>query len=479
MSAASEPMLPLCVDLDGTLISTDTLFETLLVCARRRPWWLLLIPVWLLRGRPHLKQRLAELAPIEAADLPFRAEVVAYLREARAANRPVWLATASHQRVTTGVVEALDVFDDVIATSSGDNVKGARKAALLCERFGEGGFEYIGDSNADWPVWKAAARGSSVGLSGADQERLERIAPGGRHFEARQPRLASWVRALRIHQWVKNGLLFLPLLASHRFSEIELVVATLTGFLAFGALASSVYVLNDLLDLPADRRHPTKRDRPFASGELPIWSGLLAAPLLVAASFTLATRLPPAFTLVLCVYLALNAIYTLVLKRIVIADVVLLSVLYGLRVLAGGFACGIVVSPWLMGFSLFFFMNLAFLKRYADLRLLAKAGEVAAEGRDYRVDDAPLLLGLGPASGYVATVVLALYVQSDAVGMLYRTPAVLWGLVPLLVYWISRFWMLAHRGKVSDDPIVLAVRDPASYGVLALALAVFALGTLI
>jgi 4-hydroxybenzoate polyprenyltransferase len=479
VTASSDASLPLCVDLDGTLLSSDTLFETLLVCAKRRPWWLLLLPFWLMRGRPHLKRRLAEVAPIAPGDLPFREEVVAYLREARAAGRPVLLATAAHARVSAGVIEALPIFDDVIATSATDNVKGARKAELLVERFGERGFEYVGDSRADWAVWRTAARGSSVGLSASARGRLENLAPGGRHFDAPEAGPGSWVRALRIHQWVKNGLLFLPLLASHRFTEIEPLLATLVGFLAFGALASSVYVLNDLLDLAADRRHPTKRNRPFASGELPIASGLLVAPLLVAASFTLASQLPPAFTVILCTYLALNALYTLVLKRVVIADVVLLSVLYGLRVLAGGFACGIVVSPWLMGFSLFFFMNLAFLKRYADLRLLAQAGETAAEGRDYHVEDAPLLLGLGPASGYLATVVLALYVQSDAVGKLYGTPEVLWGLVPLLVYWTSRFWMLAHRGQVADDPIISTVRDPASYGVLALAVVVFAIGALI
>ncbi len=479
MSVATERALPLCVDLDGTLISTDTLFESLLACARIRPWLLLAVPFWLVRGRPYLKQRLFEVAPLAGGELPFRPELLDYLRAARAAGRPVLLATAAHRNVTHAVVAHLDLFDDVIATSAGDNVTGARKAELLRERFGDRGFEYVGDSRADWQVWKAAARGSSVGLSRAEQRRLDELAPGGRHFGAPRASFGSWIRAFRIQQWVKNTLLFLPILASHRFAEPELIARAFLGFVAFGVLASSVYVLNDLFDLAADRGHPTKRDRPFASGELPIWSGLVAAPLLVALSAFLASWLPAGFAAILAIYFALNLFYTLVLKRVVIADVVLLSGLYGIRVLAGGFATGIVVSPWLMGFSLFFFMNLALLKRYADLRLLAEAGQDAAEGRDYRVDDAPLLLGLGPASGYMAAVVLALYIQGDFVGTLYNTPEALWALIPLLVFWIGRFWMRAHRGQLADDPIISTVRDPVSYLVLALAMLVFAAGALL
>jgi 4-hydroxybenzoate polyprenyltransferase len=279
-------------------------------------------------------------------------------------------------------------------------------------------------------------------------------------------RLRAWLRAIRVHQWVKNALLVLPLLASHRFDEPALWLLSGIAFAEFSLGCSAVYVWNDLADLAADRAHPTKRRRPFASGELSVAAGLFAAPLLLGAALALsAAALPARFAAVLGAYVAANIVYTFWLKRVAIADVVLLAAFYTLRVVAGGIAVAVVLSPWLLAFCWFFFLNLAFLKRYADVRRLAEGGEGRAPGRDYEASDLPLLGSMGLASGYLAALILALYVQSENVARLYRSPDLLFAATPLAAYWLSRMWLLAHRGRMDDDPVAFAVRDPVTWAI--------------
>jgi 4-hydroxybenzoate polyprenyltransferase len=472
--------LPLCVDLDGTLVATDTLWESFLGCMRRHPLELLRIPAWLARGRPALKRGLARAAGLQPGSLPFRAEVVEYLKAARAEGRPVVLATASDRLVAEAVASHLGLFDAVLATDGERNLKGARKREALETAFGRDGFEYLGDSAADLPVWEAAGRASCVGLSPAQEARVSARTPIARRFAAPRAGLRTWLRALRVHQWVKNTLVVLPLVMGHRFDEPALLGLVALAFVALSFAASSVYLGNDLMDLAVDRAHPSKRRRPFAAGELSIPAGLAAAPLLMLAAFAISLAwLPASFTATLAVYLALNVVYTFRLKSVAVADVIFLAGLYSLRVLAGGFATGIEVSPWLIAFSLFFFLNLAFLKRYTDLRGMPEGRDGPSPGRDYAREDAPLVLSLGPASGYMATLVLALYMQSEKVTILYRQPDLLWLLVPLLVFWLSRVWMLAHRGEMTDDPVVFTTRDPVSWAVLALAAGVLVLATIL
>ncbi len=476
MNDAARAALPLCVDMDGTLVATDTLWESLLTCARTKPAALLQLPVWLLRGRPALKAKLYELAPLQAETLPYREEVVRYVEQSHASGRRVVLATASHRAVAEAVAQHLGLFHEVLGSEGASNLKGSRKRDALVSRFGRGGFEYLGDARADWPVWQASGAASSVGLSAPARSRLASLAPAGRHFDRAPSGVGTWLRALRVRQWVKNALLFAPVVAGHHLTDLAALTIASLAFVAFSLAASAVYVLNDLLDLAADRAHPTKRTRPFATGALSLGGGVLAIPLLLLASLGLSLALlPPSFSALLALYLGLNLAYSLRLKRVVVADVILLASLYSLRVLAGGFATAIEVSPWLLEFSLFFFVNLALLKRYADLQVLAAAGACAAPGRGYRVSDAGVLLALGSASGYLAALVFVLYVQSDRVATLYSEPRILWGAVPLLLYWISRLWVLAQRGEVGDDPIEFTVRDPVSYGVFAGILGVLAL----
>jgi len=470
--------LPLAVDLDGTLVATDTLWESALALLRQRPGSVFALPFWVLGGRARFKSELAARVCPDAAALPYREDVLAYLHEARAEGRPVVLATASHQRTAQAVADHLGIFHAVMASEGGVNLKGPHKADALATAFGEKGFEYIGDAAADRPVFARAGAASWVGRDEREAEKATEGAPLARTFLVPPAGLGAWLKALRVHQWVKNVLIFLPILASHRLTEPSLWATAALAFLCLSLCASTVYIFNDLMDLEADRRHPTKCRRPFASGRLSIPQGLAAVPLLLGAGLGLSVAfLPAVFTGCLGAYLGLNAIYTFGLKRVAIADVIFLACLYSLRVLAGGLALDIVVSPWLIGFSLFFFLNLAFLKRYADLQLVAAAKGDSSPGRDYSVEDAPLLLSLGPAAGYMAVVVLALYVQSDNVTILYSRPEVLWALIPLVAYWISRVWLIAHRGQMEDDPVLFATQDPVSYLVGALAVAVLALGS--
>lgn len=475
MRAAGHTTLPLCIDLDGALVASDTLWDGALALLRERPLNLLALPFWLLGGRAAVKRHLAAAPPLDVSTLPYRDDVLAYAAEARAAGREVALVTASTRAIAEAVAAHTGAFDYVVA-SDDENLGGARKREALVARYGARGFEYVGDSRADRAAWDAAAAGSPVGPSRAIRHALA----AAREFAGvRVGGARAWVRAVRIRQWLKNLLVFLPLIAAHRAAEVRLLLDALLAFIVFGLGASAVYVANDLADLASDRRHPAKRARPFAAGEIPIPAGLAAIVLLVVAAFACAAPLPTSFAAVMSAYLAANVLYTLTLKRVILADVVALGGMYALRVIAGAFATSVPVSPWLMGFSLFFFLSLAFLKRYAELRRLSVEGAGATPGRAYLPSDASMLAVLGPGCALSAALVLGLYIQGDAVATLYAAPAVLWALVPLFVYWSGRVWLLAQRGDLDEDAILFAIRDPASYIVAVLAVMVFAAATFV
>ena len=472
---------PLCVDLDGTLIAGDTLVESLLAFSREDPLAAWRALAWLARGRAHLKRRLAERASLDVAALPYRPEVLDYLRSQRDEGRELVLATASDRSIAEEVAGHLGLFDVVIASDGERNLKGSAKRHALESRFGPGGYDYLGDSRADLPVWEGAASASLFAPSPRLLERVRASVPVERTFSGGAgvaPR--TWFRALRIHQWVKNTLVFVPIVTAHRITDAPLLLLATVAFLCLGLCASGVYLLNDLIDLPEDRRHPTKRRRPLAAGSVPLGSALTAMPLLFAGAFATSLLLLPAgFTLCLGVYVVANLAYTFGVRALAIADVLLLAGLYCLRVIAGALAVDLYISPWFVGFALFFFLNLAFLKRYAELRLLARSGSEPPARRAYQRDDADLLLSLGPAAGYMAVVVLALYVSSDEVTRLYRSPEILWLLAPVFVYWISRLWLIARRGDMHDDPILFTLRDLQSYGVGAAAAGILLLSALL
>lgn len=466
----------LCVDLDGTLLHGNLLWECFLSLLKTQPATILLIPFWLLAGRARLKRELASRARIDVTALPYRADIVRFLEGERRAGRKVVLVTAADRDLAQRVADYTGVFDQVFGSSGGNNLKGAVKADFLRQRFGEGQFEYVGNSRADLKVWRLARAGYVVNDHGL-WKRAAGVTEIRGVFEVKNPPLRTWLRALRGHHWSKNLLLFLPLALAHRFSLHD-VGLTLVGFLLFGMCASGLYVLNDLLDLHSDRGHPWKNKRPFAAGEISIGQGLLISLVLLAGSLSEAFLLTPGFGLALAGYAILTMWYSLHLKRVVLLDAFVLSSFYCIRIFAGALITWVPLSHWFLTFSLFLFLSLAMAKRYSELVHANGLIERGESGRGYLGHDKELLMALGVASSFSAVVVFSLYVHSPEVLALYRSPEPLLLLAPILLYWLSRVWLQAHRGELHDDPITLALRDPASRMVGAACLLVIALSLL-
>jgi 4-hydroxybenzoate polyprenyltransferase len=471
----AEP--PLVIDLDGTLVRTDLLAETALVFLREQPlhaFWLLR---WLVNGKAKLKHELAQRTTLDVAVLPYNEAVIEVIRKERALGRRVVLATASNSKLAQAVAAHLPLFDQVIASDATTNLSAQNKRDVLVQAFGEQGFDYAGNSADDLPVWHAARRALVIQSRSGVLRAAQALGNVVDVIPASSGSLGNWWQALRLHQWLKNLLIFVPLFAAHRSSEVPLLVSAVLTFFCFGLCASSAYVLNDLLDLQDDRHHTHKQQRPFAAGRLSIQTGLLLFPSLVLAGLALAAwRLPLAAAAVLLCYYVLTIAYTWYLKRQLIADVITLTGLYTLRLVAGGVALGIVLSFWLLAFAMFMFLSLALVKRYAELIQLRTRGATAnARGRGYAADDLPMLAALGAAAGYCAVLVLALYINDARTSQLYAHPEFIWLACPILLAWISRTWMLTHRGQMNEDPVLFAMRDRVSLALGALtALAFFA-----
>ena len=466
---------PLVIDLDGTLLRSDLLIETGLMFLRDQPLRFLLPLRWLVRSKALLKHELAHATEIDAAVLPYDEQVIELIQRERSRGRRVVLATASHRRLAERVAVHLGLFDEVIATEHDQNLSAHAKRDALVSNFGDRGFDYAGNSHHDLPVWGAARQAFLVNAPPGVERRAR--AQGNVAGVINSPRaaLGNWAEALRLHQWLKNLLVFVPLLAAHRYTEWPLVIDALLAFLAFGLCASSTYILNDLLDLRDDRHHSRKKSRPFAAGRLSIISGLIAVPLLLIAAFAIAVEwLSSAFAMGLAAYYALTLAYSMWLKRRIVVDVITLAVLYTTRIIVGAVALDIPLSFWLLAFSMFMFLSLALVKRYAELFQLRAAGKGdQARGRGYLAEDLQMIGSLGAASGYMAVMVLALYINDGRTTQLYNHQEIIWLACPLLLTWISRVWMLAHRGIMNEDPIIFAVRDRGSLLIGALVALIF------
>ncbi|WP_239520580.1 UbiA family prenyltransferase [Pseudooceanicola aestuarii] len=472
LSAAAGDML-VC-DLDGTLIRTDMLFETFWAAfgtSWRAPFQALR---GLLAGRAALKARLSDIASVDAATLPYEPAVLDRLRDWRAAGGRTALVTASDQRIADGVAAHLGLFDEAHGSDGRRNLKGAEKARFLNERYGRGRYAYAGDSSADLHVWADAGEAITVAAPVALRRKAEALAPDISHIDRPGGGWGPMIRALRPHQWLKNVLIFLPFVTAHHWGG-GAVLTALLAFAAFSLVASSVYVLNDLLDLANDRVHPRKCRRPFASGDLPLKHGTWLAPALLGGGVALAICIGPQFLSILAVYYVATTAYSFWLKKRAIVDICTLAGLYTLRIVAGGAAGGIPISEWLVTFSGFFFFALAAVKRQAELVDNAATGTEQPAGRGYHVDDRPLIAMMAVASGYVSVLVMALYVDSDAVRRLYSEPTLLWGICGILLFWISRIVLTTHRGQMHDDPVVFAARDRVSLVSFAGILGFFAL----
>jgi len=465
-------MIPLCVDLDGSLIHTDLLYESCVGLVRSQPWRLALLPEWLCRGKAYMKSRIAATVDIAVENLPYNHDLLAWLKHERAEGRHLILCTAADSKYAHAVAKHLGIFDEVMASDGSTNLSSTRKAQALVERFGQGGFVYVGNSSADIPVWTAARHAVVVG-SDRFSDRVARSSSVERRIEAPVMTLGTWLHALRLHQWLKNVLLFLPLLGAHRWYDETAMADLLLAFLSYGLCASAVYVVNDLLDLENDRLHPRKRLRPFAAGRISIPAGVTAAVLLFSSALLLALVINFHFLYWLLLYVLLTATYSFFLKAIPLVDSLVLAALYTLRIVAGGAAIAQALSFWLLSFSLFLFLSLAFVKRYSELVDIMQRGQDTAHGRGYRTEDRFLVQSFGVASGFCAALLMALYLHSETVATLYTHPMRLWFTMPTLLLWISWVWFKAARGEMHDDPLVFAMRDFVS--IASASLFVFAL----
>jgi len=451
--------VPLVVDLDGTLLQTDTLVESMFDVARRHPWRLLQLPEWLACGRANLKQRLALLASVDMAVLPLADELLEHLRAQKRQGRRLVLATGADATIAHVVADELGLFDTVLASDGRTNLSGVAKRDRLVAEFGERGFDYAGNSARDLSVWAAARRGLLVRPSRRLSAAAARVTQVERVFGDDRPGGRTYFGAMRVQHWLKNLLLLVPLVAAHQLYDPTKLFAALLGLVCFSLAASSVYLLNDLFDLPADRRHPHKKKRALASGRLPVLHALLLVPALWAAAALLALGLALPFLGALTAYGALMLAYSMRLKNYPIVDALALAAGYTLRIYAGSLAVAVAVSPWLLVCSTALFFGLALLKRYAELVTLRPGLGPGDCVRGYGVGDATLVAGLGTAANCIAVALLALYPVIEGPG---APRSSIWLLSTLLLFWTGHMWLMAHRGRIHDDPVAFALRDPLS-----------------
>ncbi|HUL20595.1 MAG TPA: UbiA family prenyltransferase [Thermodesulfobacteriota bacterium] len=465
---------PLVVDLDGTLVHTDLLVESFLTLIKQNPLYLFAVLFWLFRGEAYLKRQISRRVDLDVSVLPFHQELLGHLREQRVLGRRIVLATGTDEQIARQVADHLGLFDQVLGSDGTTNLSGRRKRDRLVKEFGEKKFDYAGNGRGDIPVWSSARKAILVNVPGNLLGVATRTVEVERVFPVRKKGIKPYVEALRLHQWLKNLLVFIPLVMAHRFLEPDLIVKNLIAFLAFGLCASSVYLSNDLIDLSADRHHPRKRERPFAAGDLSPLFGLLASPCLLGLSLLVSLVLPSNFFWMVLIYYLLNLAYSFYVKQVALLDVILLAGLYTMRIMAGSASVDIWPSSWLLAFSTFIFLSLALVKRYDELVIMhAETGKVRVRG--YQIIDKELLASLGSGSGYVAVLVLAIYISSGKAEILYTRHHFIWLLCPLLLYWISYVWLIAHRGIMLDDPLVFALKDRVSQITLFLAGVVFLL----
>ncbi|MCY4043487.1 MAG: UbiA family prenyltransferase [Cellvibrionales bacterium] len=463
----------LAVDLDGSLIKTDLLYESFMLLIKQRLWMVFFVPFWLLKGKVYVKHQIAQHIDFDPEGIPFNQRVIDEIEQVKAQGRECVLVTGSVDTLAQKIADCIGLFDKVFASTLGEkNLTGHKKAQFLADTYGEKGFDYIGNSSVDLPVWEKSREAIVVSSDKRLYEKASQLTTAS-WFEMPKVNAKTVLKAIRIHQWVKNVLLFVPLLTSHQVLHWDLLWHCLLGFVAFSLAASSVYVLNDLMDLASDRQHATKKRRPFASGALSIKFGVFLFPLLLAGSALICLLLPLPFFYALLVYYAITVFYSFSFKQIMLLDVITLAVLYTMRIIAGVVLIEVPFSPWLLAFSIFIFLSLALVKRYVELVKLALSGKEKTAGRGYVASDSPIIAALGCAAGFIGVLVLALYVNSSQVVELYAHEEFLWVACVILLYWISRMWLLAHRGEMDDDPIFFAIKDKASLITAVLVFAVF------
>jgi len=455
--------IPLCVDLDGTFIRTDMMMESIALLILKRPFFLFIIPFWLLKGRYYLKSKLLEYVLPNIKLVPINPKIEEFVISERKKGRYIILVTASMQEIANQFKNYYNIFDEAIGSKDDINLVGKTKADYLINRFGRRGFDYIGDSDKDFYVWKSANIAHIVNQNERFINRLREITNIGIVWDLLpKSKFQNFISEIRTYQWTKNLLIFLPLILAHN-TNANVYINALLAFFSFSFAASAIYLFNDLMDLDSDREHSTKKNRPMAAGNFPIISAFRWILILIITSLLIALLLHKEFLIVLIMYLVITLVYSIKLKKIYIIDIVVLSILYTFRLIAGSFSTNIPISEWLAGFSLFFFLSMSALKRYVEIKNNLDSDQKAIKGRAYITDDLQIIQNSGISSGLISLMIFFLYINSSKVVQLYNSPEILYLIIPLIVYWILRVWFLAHRGLMNEDPVLFAIADKRSY----------------
>jgi 4-hydroxybenzoate polyprenyltransferase/phosphoserine phosphatase len=478
MSVSEAVDVPLCVNCESALLKVNINYEAIFQLIKKNILYALALPIWLLRGKSALMQHVSKVVRINWSIVPLCEPALEQMRAAHAEHRRVLLLTPMPNIWAQELADELGLAEVICIDENSRDASVENLKFRLAELFGEQGFDYIGDGRRDLPICKLARRVLIVTTNPAmiawakeNASVVSVILRDGAGF-------FTFIKMIRVHQWVKNFLIWVPLLAAHRLSSLHDIGIGAIAFVAFSFCASSVYVLNDLLDLESDRQHVRKRNRPIASGKIAVNQALTIGLLLFITSVSVALQVSALFTMTLGIYFAMTLAYSLRLKRQVIVDVMLLAALYTIRVVAGAVATIVVPSFWLLALSMFLFLSLAVVKRYSEMLVTLSQDKQYAAGRGYSVADMPVLLSLGVGAGIAAIVVLALYINDSATIKLYPATIWLWPVPPLILYWVSRVWMKAHRGELHDDPVVFAMRDWQSLVTLVLVGTCFAAATI-
>lgn len=455
--------VPLVVDIDGTLINTDLLHEAAILLFKKNPFYIFKYILWLLKGKAYLKKKIFELVWIEYETLPFNQQVLDFLHEEHAKGRKIILATASPLQAAEAIAKVHPIFSGVYGTEHDINLKGATKLNLLEKEFGKGNFDYIGNSQADLIIFASSNAAYLVNPTGAVKRKAGAIGNLKNTWVSGKATIKDYIKAIRAYQWIKNLLVFVPLITSHTIRETNLLLLSVYAFGLMSITASAGYLLNDVLDVHADRKHPRKKFRAIASGKLSIITASILALVFLATGLIVAAKLNIYFFCILVAYFIISFSYSVFLKKIVLYDVFILALLYSVRVFAGAIIIDVPLSFWLIAFSTFIFLSLAFVKRCSELMQINDDGNLQNMRRGYLAADLQLLQVMGVVSGFLAVVVFSLYINSPEVTQLYTQPKILWAISFLFLFWISRIWLHTVRGKMTDDPIVYAIKDVTSY----------------
>lgn len=470
--------IPLCVDLDGTLVKTDTLIESFAKDVIADPFRAVSRTRLLKRGKASYKQALSESTTLDASTLPYNQQIVDYVRNEKE-KRKIVLVTGADRKIAQSVCDHVELFDEVYASDGETNLTNTNKQALLEKEFGKGGFDYIGNDEDDKVVWSSARKALVVAPKGRFLQEVSSKYSPAKVFVTPKATIRDWLKFARVHQWSKNLLIFVPFFLDHRFSQSADFAIALISFLAFCLLASATYIVNDFLDIESDRQNTTKSVRALASGIISIPQGLLVASALFLCACVLSLFLPYLFVLTLAVYLVMTLLYSFYLKKIVMIDVCTLAALHTLRIIAGTVAIGAIWSFWLLGFSMFLFLSLALAKRVSELENIKAENKANPTSRDYTTSDISTLTSAGISAGFISVLVIALYVNSGKVTRAYAVPEILWLICPLLLYWIGRLWVITSRGMMHEDPIVFALKDRTSIVIMAMIGCIFCTAILI